>query len=328
MLKKILKGSILVAMIATMGSNVMAQGAVVHGFVASYFGQQNSGVDNTSAYMDHSFLGVFDISASSENISAGVEFDYIDVNNGTVDACMPRVEWKANESLKITVGSSDPDSAMGFSKGGGVIAPFVMGNYDDGQSYVRVKANGLHATYQISESMIADFGINDGDYINDASSVPAGSGMHVSLGATLDALAFKAAYENGTSDDPTISTDDALTSSGMLVGARYSLGESMSVSVDYSTKSIAVTKDTTTEYSSMALQIIGKNMGPGNVTVTFATETIKDSQDTTWTNLVYDYDIGEPGVKAQILYLGKTNTPKGGSSTSESFAGVGFIKFF
>jgi hypothetical protein len=160
-----------------------------------------------------------------------------------------------------------------------------------------------------------------------------GSGYHASIEGSFSPVTFRLAYLSGTTDDPADATDDALSSSSMLAGIKVGLGENFSVAVDYSTKTLAQTKDTNNTSASSAVQFVGKNLGPGDLILTYATETNKDDDGNTidtnaWINLAFDLSFGDPSGKFQLLYLSKANTPDGGDTVTASFVGIGLVKFF
>jgi hypothetical protein len=342
MLKKIISGCLLFVMVSAMSTVVMAAGAEIHGFVGSNFGQENTGVEDTSAYNKNTILGVFDVSASGDKFAAGAELNVVTIpGNGKpeLDVVRPRVEWMATEQVTLIAGEVDPTSAMGYARTGGTWTPFTLGAFWDGAQYARALGNGLHATVKPSETMDIILGMFDQDVIG-GSDQGGGSGYHGSIDAAFDPVSVRLAYMSGTTDDPSDATDDALSSNSMLAGVKLGIGESFSVSLDYSTKTVAQTKDTNNTSTCPAFQFTGKDLGPGNLILTYANEVNKNDDGETidsnvWTNVVYEMSFNDPDGKLQLLYLAKENkigeghtTAEEGDTTTESFVGIGMAKFF
>jgi hypothetical protein len=337
MLKKMLKSCLAIAAVCAMSTSAFAA-AEIHGFLWSSFGQYNSGVEDTSAYFINSHFAPISINVSGEKLSVYAEIDWMRTGYAGHPAAGPtaaafdnsgigpaKITWKATDALDVVIGLFDLPEHKPFSRGSGTIEPLLPA-YWGSDTYTHIFDYGLHGRYTISEDMHANFGLLTVESQQAHPGAQIGSGMHASIGGKAGAIEYRAAYLSSKADDWNDPDDDAVNSSGMMVSGQYTMG-TMKFNLGYHSKSVGDDM----KGSIMDLQFVGNKLGPGNLIVTYASETITDSPrgdyGTIWTDLLYAYPLA-PGENLNFMYLSKGVTPDGGDTTTETFMGAGWVKFF
>ena len=332
MLKKILKSCLAIGITIGITAPTMAVDLGFHGFGALYWGPVNRGGD-WSSYNETSGGMLVHLKAKGEKISTGVQVKYVLPGSEVVEMKRLYVDYKAMDAMTLKIGMAAPKTSETFAKGAGLVRG---GESHYNLEYTFAEAYGLHADYKMSDTLQATFGVLSQDPYGQAYNTGVnGSGSHASIGANLGSIGIRAAYMSGTSDVAATPMDDPVSSSGTMVSAKYSMGKSMSIALDYQSRKLGegltnadgdvITADTTNAVT--ALQVRGNKIGPGDIIVTVAndTETVGDADGVTtaYSDLCYSIGVGR-GELLQIVYLSK----KVGEADAMTWMQLGLIKFF
>jgi hypothetical protein len=331
MLKKLLKGCLAIAAVCAMSTSAFAQ-AEIHGFLWSSYGQYNSGVEGEAAYMMNSHFAPLGINVKGEKMAVYAEIDWMRTgyanhpaagagtaawdNSGVGPA---HILWFATDQLTVKVGHADPHEADTFARGSGIIEPLLPAYWGQ-DSYTHIFNYGLHAIYQLSDTMKINAGLLTED---DVGGSKIGSGMYANFGGKFGAIDVRAAYNSGTTDDWGTDADETVSNSAMMVSGQFHISDTMAVNGGYATKTLGDAD----AVKIMDFAFRGNKMGPGNLVVTYASETTPDVQVRNWMDLVYAYPVG-PGENINFMYLSDSTTPEGGDAVTKTFVGAGFVKFF
>jgi hypothetical protein len=322
-----------------MSSTVFAAGADINGFVSSAFGQYTTGAKDYTAHFLNTYLGVLDVNAKSDKFFGGAEIDVIGPpgtpNTGPALAVSNiRAGWMLSDTVSLIVGEIDPGPGKGYARGAGTFIPFMDSAWWGPGEYVRAQVNGLWVNAKVSGFDIY-VGLLDAARRGDAQG--SGSGNAILAEGAIGPLGVKLAVESGTVDDFANPNDDALSKSSNLLGVKYSISDMMSISLDVSARTTAVTKDVNTVEASNAIQFVGKKLGPGDLTFTYGSaktdpsdKTDKDDWTDAYTNIVYSYDVGDPSGKVNFMYLSKATSyaDSAKDAVTASYIGIGLVKFF
>jgi len=321
MLKKMLKGCLAIAAMCVMSTSAFAQ-AELHGFLWNSFGQYNSGVEGESAYLMNSQFAPIGINVKGEKMAVYTEADWMRTQyNTTINASglgPTHILWFATDALTIKVGHGDPHEADTFARGSGTIEPLLPAYWGQ-DKYTHIFNYGLHGIYKLSDTMVVNFGLLTENDLG----ATTGSGMYANFGGKFGAIDVRAAYNSGTSDDFSTDADEKVSSSAMMVSGQYHISDTMAVNAGYANRKIGdADPDSIIDMAFKANQI-----GPGNIVVTYASESKADKSKEVWLDLVYAYPVG-PGENINLMYLSDGTTPDGGDTTTKTFIGAGFVKFF
>lgn len=298
MLKNIVKTCFLVLFTFIFSTAAMAEGPVIKGIFKSTFGYYAEGATGTTGFFRASGEADFRLYyPMGEKFAAaaiiGTDF------YATLTTYNQQVSYKASDSLKLIVGDHKVREADMYAMYGGSIGPgpLFLGN--------EIKGAGFHASYRIGKSMKAQFGYMAHSPFRAPDLTGNGAGQYFVFSGRAASLDFRASMVTGTTDDYSDATDTPSSDSVMQLGAKYSISDSMSISLDYGTSS---------RYGTMALQLTAKQIGPGDIIFTYGNY----GTSATVINLVYDKFITEGRASMQGFYLSKTTT-----AGTEMMAGLG-----
>ncbi len=325
------------------------------GTLREYFGQYNSGVKNTSAYMQE--FGEANLAA---NVTAGAITGYFELESrdlAVVSAVQRRLDAKFGD-LKVSFGTIKPkesyaladdaetgtktsDSAsFGFYKGeliktelDGLRLEYKIGKIKAGVSLY--ERDALNATTYAMVDSTSDTAVSKSKFT--AKAYKEGSATQFGAYGDLGPIYFHLSSISSKTDAHT-STATVLNHSGSQLGVRYNIEKGFYVSVDSGSKSIA--QDTTykKKYADSALQVKYTLGNQQSAVVTLASMTYQDEKYASTkkndyalsnTNLVYNIPMGK-GAEFKVLYASEANKPEiaGGTSVTKSYVGAGaYVKF-
>jgi hypothetical protein len=332
MLKKIMKAALAASLVFGMSSFAYAEdGFMVGGKFRSYFGQYNSGAVDYSSYFvvkeeanvqfkgNAGKLSLYheqesatgsDYNNTQTKLSYALPFGLLSIGNQTSIGTVPvastgwttsNIPNSTHKGLAVAGYSENEGIGLVIPLEGMGMVQFIM--YEDADNYGAEAFHGVPST--------AD-----------------GSSMQLAADLKFGQIGVRFGYATAKTDDPALSTDEAYTTTNMLLGARIGLGENMSVAFDYTTaatKYSAWAEDKKTNAMDFDFQMGG--IGPGKLVLSFGTLDRVDAYKMAITSVVFDAPVAK-GAGFQIGYIANTTTPAVGDATTESFMGGGLYAFF
>ncbi|PCI30615.1 MAG: hypothetical protein COB67_01300 [SAR324 cluster bacterium] len=324
-----MKTALTVAAVAGMSTAAMAA-PNFSGSIKSYYGQVDTGAKNSSTYQKSLTEANLFITGAQGNMSYVYELEQRD-NKAGADGGRKYITYTM-DALSFQMGTNIvgvPFSLVSGTKTSSLAAYGIFSALN-----VYNQSDGLGINYKISDAMSAGIVLFDSDASGNGSSVAnaEGSATAISFNGTFGPLAVKVLSQAGTEDNFASSTDTTLKSAKTLIGAKFTISDQMSISLDITSKE----KDNGSKKDSAAdtaIQFKMKDLGPGNLTVTYATSEKKELDETTqkdvFTALVYDISV-EKGAGIQIVYASDATDMEAASAddTTKTFIGVGFYTAF
>jgi hypothetical protein len=288
MLGKFLKGCLAVAMVASMATAAMAE-MTTYGVVAVGLGMQASPSmsmaptdydKKAKLALPHYGEWGFTVAADKWKASAGWgsgDYSGEDTTSAvTIDPFAVNVQYLASDALTIKLGSHSAFNmaygSTGFCGGGGSWSYlFPSGVY--GGNTAAVGGYGIHAYYKLTDDIKVA-----GGYIIHKDAVASsffgtnkGTTVHLAVNGNAGDIKYRFAYASGTTDDPSIETDNPYSSSGMNLSAGYSGIDIVTINFEYQTKSkgTAVAGGEATPSTNIALQGVLADLGPGTLAITY-----------------------------------------------------------
>lgn len=347
MLKKIMKAALAASLVFGMSSFAYAAEGTIGGSFKEYFGQYNSGADGYSAHFANFGEANLQFKGAAGNVSVFYEIESKPKKNtdGTqrdLTEVQRKVSYKTPVGL-VSIGNivnigTIPMAASGFKTSDvpySTRRALVWAGYkeDDGVD-ITVPLEGMgfvQATMYSSAGTAASL-TAAGAMAAGGGSVPADTsdGTTMSLGANLKfgTVGVRVGYTTDKTDDPANSSDKAMESTSMLLGAKLALGENMALAFDYASAKVKYAAwGADVEVTSMDAGFEMNGVGPGKLIVGLDMTAAKDSYDRTVTSVVYDIAATKTS-GFQVGYIANGYKPKGGDTTTESFMGAGIYAAF
>lgn len=307
--KKILKAALAAGLVFSFGSTSMAQSVNFGGEVGTYFGMYNTGVKGSASHFRSANMAYLGATAVKDKVTGYIEFELGDNfgSTGVYQDIIKNVNWRG-ENLSVSMGNIQDFNTLGFTHGSADKAWSIPARH---ALHLWNQSDGIRAEYALSQ-----MGGSAGITIQSMSNV---QNVTVSGNAAFGKIVVKAVMLHVTVDDSTTDTDTVTSESGTLVGVSIPINN-ISVAVDYKT----YTFDEYSE-SQMGFRFVIKELGPGNLALTYGTKNITmKSIDYKYSDmdLMYDFPIN-PSASWQIAYLSKATTIGSGTTTNESFMGLG-----
>ncbi len=354
MLKQILKACLASAVLIGMSAPVMAQDITVNASLKEYFGQWDTGVENTDARLHNAGEANLSVTGTMGPITGYMQIEFDDDKQGLYNSEKNKFNddsqrWVkyTNGGLSVKIGTILNAETLGYTLLGGTgtfnlfyqgatPAAAISGGY--------IESDGIRVGYKMDA---ADIGITVYDTVKQVNAykysaaiygstiqtglLKGGQVTQLSANGMVGPVVWSGAYTLTKSDDPDVTSDTAQNGTLLKLGALVFLAEkgAMGIALDYGSAKASI-NDADYEGAETSLQFFIQ-AGPGKVKLTYTTGEGKydgESQGkSVWTNFVYDIPL-DKSVGARICYLSWGMTPEGEDTTTTTFVGGGLYANF